>query len=417
MQMLLNTLLARTVKRGHLTVVMRSGRSFVYGDLTGKSVRIRFTSRMWQARVTIYPQLRLGEAYMNEGLVFEEGTIADLLDLIARNFARPPKWIRRSTNLRMWIIRHLKQNAPWRSRRNVAHHYDLDARLYDLFLDSDLQYSCGYFRSPRMSLEAAQAAKKKHITAKLYIKPGQRVLDIGSGWGGLALDIAEKEDVEVVGITLSSEQLAAASSRARERKLDHKVRFCQKDYREVSERYDRIVSVGMFEHVGRDHWDTFFRKCFELLHHDGVLLLHTIGRLDGPGESNPWVIRYIFPGGHLPSLSDLSRSVERSGFITADIEVLRLHYAHTLRHWRRRFLSNTAKLRELYDEKFIRMWEFYLASFESSFRYQGLAVLQIQLIKHHGALPITREYVYDQKHEGKDNYKNERTLGAGLRKA
>ena len=280
-----------------------------------------------------------------------------------------------------------------RARANVHHHYDLDERLYRLFLDEDLQYSCAYFPHEGMSLDEAQLAKKRHIAAKLALRPGQHVLDIGSGWGGLALSLAGWAGVRVTGVTLSGEQQKVASERAARAGLGGDATFLLKDYRELSQRFDRIVSVGMFEHVGIGHYDEFFRTCAGLLAEDGVMLLHSIGRFDGPGATNPWINKYIFPGGYIPALSEVIPAVERAGLIIADIEILRLHYAKTLRAWRERFLARREEAAAIYDERFCRMWEFYLAASELAFRNQDMMVFQMQLVKDQTVLPLTRGYM------------------------
>ena len=280
-----------------------------------------------------------------------------------------------------------------RSKRNVAHHYDLSDRLYDLFLDADRQYSCAYFADPANSLEQAQGDKKAHIAAKLFLQPGQKVLDIGCGWGGMGLYLNRVADVDVLGITLSEEQLKVARRRAAEAGVADRVRFELIDYRDVTGRFDRIVSVGMFEHVGPQHYRAFFRKCRELLADDGVMLLHTIGRMGGPGVTDAWTAKYIFPGGYNPALSEIVRASERSKLIAADIETLRLHYALTIQHWYDRVAANREAIVALYDERFFRMWQFYLAGALAAFRHGGMANYQIQYIRDRHALPITRDYM------------------------
>jgi cyclopropane-fatty-acyl-phospholipid synthase len=293
-----------------------------------------------------------------------------------------------------FVVRKLQQfNLRPRAKRNVAHHYDLDGRLYALFLDSDRQYSCAYFENDDDALDDAQLAKKRHIAAKLLIERGQQVLDIGSGWGGLALYLAEICGARVTGITLSQEQLAAARGRANERALGDSVQFRLQDYRDVSGRYDRIVSVGMFEHVGVQFYDAYFGKIAEVLTEDGIALLHSIGRSGRPFYTNPWVAKYVFPGGYIPALSEVLPAIERAGLLVTDIEILRLHYAETLKAWRERFLAHRADVERLYDPRFVRMWEFYLASSEMAFREQNMMVFQIQLTKRQGVVPITRNYI------------------------
>ena len=280
----------------------------------------------------------------------------------------------------------------------MAHHYDLSGTLYDLFLDRDRQYSCAYFADPDDSLDAAQKNKKRHIAAKLLLAPGARVLDIGSGWGGLALYLSEVSGAHVTGVTLSNEQVTVAQQRAEAAGLAEKVHFDLSDYREVRERLERIVSVGMFEHVGVGHYREFFATVRDLLTEEGVALLHSIGRADGPGATNPWVHKYIFPGGYVPALSEVLPAVEQAGLVVTDIEILRLHYAETLRAWRRNFNANRASIGEIYDERFCRMWEFYLASSEAAFRYGSLMVFQLQFAKRQDAVPLTRDYIADWEH-------------------
>jgi len=327
--------------------------------------------------------------------VVEQGSIADflLLAMSQDRSGKPPFWARPQWLLR-YLWRRLAQfNPRGRSRHNVAHHYDLDQRLYALFLDADRQYSCAYFEHPEQSLDDAQLAKKRHIAAKLLPRMNHRVLDIGSGWGGLALYLAEMCGARVTGVTLSDEQFALARNRADEKGLAGRIEFRLQDYRDIAEQFDRIVSVGMFEHVGVNHFDAFFGKCAELLSDDGVMLLHSIGRSEGPGVTNPWIAKYIFPGGYIPALSEVLPAVERAGLLVTDIEVLRLHYAETLRHWRERFLAHRDDLEKIYDGRFIRMWEFYLAASEMTFREQGMMVFQLQLTRRQGIVPITRDYI------------------------
>jgi cyclopropane-fatty-acyl-phospholipid synthase len=324
-----------------------------------------------------------------------EGSIYDLLSTVLSNLMerRLPRWTQ-GLDLARFMTRRLAQyNPARRARLNASHHYDIDGTIYDLFLDSDRQYSCAYFSDKATSLEEAQVAKKRHIAAKLALSEGQRVLDIGSGWGGLGLYLAKTTGSQVDGITLSTEQLKIAEERARRQGLAASVRFQLRDYRALEGTYDRIVSVGMFEHVGVNHYGTFFRKVRSLLAEDGVALLHFIGRSDQPTITNPFIAKYIFPGGYIPALSEVMPAIERSGLIATDIEVLRLHYAETLRNWRQRFLSNLEEAKKVKGERFCRMWEFYLAGSECAFRYQNLVVFQIQLARRVDALPWVRDYI------------------------
>lgn len=392
---LLERFLRQLVRTGTLTVIDATGRSFVFGDGGPPNVTVRLTSRALYWKLVVNPELYAGEAYMDGTLVVEAGSIYDFLDLTGRNLSNFPNWpVRRAIFGLQLLLRRIHQfNPVSRARANVAHHYDLSGRLYELFLDRDRQYSCAYFEKDEDDLETAQEKKKRHIAAKLLLAKGQRVLDIGSGWGGLALSLARAFKVEVTGTTLSEEQWKAAKARAEEAALSNRVRFRLRDYRELTGRYDRIVSVGMFEHVGIGHYDTFFRKVRELLTDDGVALLHTIGRTDGPGVTSPWVRKYIFPGGYIPALSEIMSSVERSGLVTTDVEVLRLHYAKTLRAWRDNFMAQWDTVAEMYDERFCRMWEFYLAGSEMAFRHMGLVVFQLQLAGRQDAVPLTRDYI------------------------
>jgi cyclopropane-fatty-acyl-phospholipid synthase len=342
------------------------------------------------------PDLALGEAYMEGGLTFELGDIAQLLEIVGRNVLLH----RRGHGPVMRVLAHALSlaaqiNDRRASRRNVTHHYDLSYDLYIRFLDADMQYSCGYFLRPDMTLDEAQKAKKIHIAEKLRIEPGMRVLDIGCGWGGLGLELARTYGAEVTGVTLSSEQLAVAQARAKADGLEHRARFSLTDYRDVEGPFDRIVSVGMFEHVGAPNYLRYFETIHRLLAEDGAALVHTIGRRTPPGITQPWIAKYIFPGGYIPSLSEVAGPIEQSELWITDVEVQRLHYAETLRHWRLRFMAQRDEIARLYDERFCRMWEFYLALSEIGFRYTGLMILQFQLAKTVDALPITRDYMLD----------------------
>ena len=395
MERLLQAGLTRFIHNGNLCVAVGDEKPLTFGDGTGTPVVVHFPNRRSVLRLLLNPELRLGEAYMRGDLVLKKGTIADLLSILMSQgqhgeipfFAQPQALFR-------YGRRRLDQfNLRGRSRRNVAHHYDLDARLYSLFLDADRQYSCAYFETPEQTLDDAQLAKKRHLAAKLLIENGQRTLDIGCGWGGLALYLAEYCGANVTGITLSEEQLKLAQGRAVERQLTDSVEFRLQDYRDLRERFDRIVSVGMFEHVGVNHYRRFFEQCARLLTDDGVMVLHAIGRAEGPNATNPWIEKYIFPGGYIPALSEVLPAIERAGLLVADIEILRLHYAETLKAWRTRFMARAEEARRLYDDRFVRMWEFYLAASEMAFRHQGMMVFQIQLAKRIDAVPITRDYI------------------------
>jgi cyclopropane-fatty-acyl-phospholipid synthase len=385
--------LKKFVRAGNLRITTASGATYTLGDGTGAPLALRFTTRTAERGVILDPELKLGESYMDGALILEQGTIADVLAVLQSPAAEPPLWARPRQLLRYLHRRLAQLNWRRRARRNVAHHYDLDDRLYSLFLDADRQYSCAYFESPDQSLDDAQLAKRRHLAAKLLTQAGQRVLDIGCGWGGLALYLAENCGARVTGITLSEHQLAAARVRAAEKGLAATADFRLQDYREVTGRFDRIVSVGMFEHVGVGYYDEFFRKCRAALADDGVMLLHSIGRSEGPSVTNPWIGKYIFPGGYIPALSEVLPAVERAGLMVTDVEILRLHYAETLKAWRQRFLAHRDEVERIYDRRFVRMWEFYLAASEMAFREQGLMVLQMQLTKRQGVVPMTRDYI------------------------
>jgi len=398
-----------------MTFTTAGGEQFTCGDGTGPHVYVRFLTVDAQRMVLRNPELALGEVYMDGSFVVENGSIADALAILMDQPEVLPRWAK----LRWWLRylgRHIKQfNPRGRARNNIAHHYDLDGRLYSLFLDSDKQYSCAYFEKPNMTLDDAQLAKKRHIGAKLLIRPGDRILDIGSGWGGLGLYLAETTDAQMTGVTLSTEQLQVSNARAAEKNLTPSAKFLLEDYRDISGPFERIVSVGMFEHVGVDFYDIYFKRCAELLTDDGVMLLHSIGRSEGPDVTNPWIAKYIFPGGYIPALSEVIPAVERAGLLICDIEILRLHYAETLKAWRERFMARREEAVQLYDERFARMWEFYLASSEMSFRKQNLMNFQIQLTKRQGVVPMTRDYIAreEAKLKGREPGKRPRLQIAG----
>lgn len=386
--MLLQNLINSIFREGQIVVVAPDGRAYGANGARREDcplvVRIANNKTAW--RIIRHPELAVGEAYMDGGFVVERGSIYDFLALATRNGknVKPRGW------------RDMKHRNPRKaSRRNVAHHYDLSGELYRLFLDADRQYSCAYFARPDMSLEEAQDAKKRHIAAKLLLAPGQRVLDIGSGWGGLGITLAEEYGADVSGVTLSTEQLSEARARAAKKGLNARVRFDLRDYRDVQGVFDRIVSVGMFEHVGAAQYQVFFDTIYERLAKDGVAVLHTIGNVHGPGRNNPWIEKYIFPGGIVPALSQIAEAAERSGLMVTDVEILRLHYAETLKAWRERFEAHWDEVRSLYDERFCRMWEFYLAGAEAAFREGDLVVFQVQLAKDRDAVPLTRDYITD----------------------
>ena len=389
-------MLSGVIRTGRLTIIDAGGNRHVLEGGPGPSATIRLSDPSLHWKLVLRPRLYVPEAYMDGTLTIEEGSLYDFLELLVSNDTAHPNELMRLGRAAAQLVRRMYQlNPVWRARRNVAHHYDLSDQLYELFLDRDRQYSCAYFRAPEDDLDTAQENKKRHIGAKLLLSPGQKVLDIGSGWGGLALYLAGECDVDVTGLTLSEEQLKVAQRRAAAAGLADRVRFRLRDYREETGTYDRIVSVGMFEHVGLNHYPAFFAKLKALLAPDGVALLHSIGRMDGPGMTNPWLRKYIFPGGYSPALSEVVPVVERARLWIADIEILRLHYAQTLRQWRRRFEQNRDRIRALYDERFCRMWETYLVGSELAFRHAGHLVFQMQLAKSIDAVPLTRDYMFD----------------------
>src|SRR5580693_4128560 len=387
--------LRRLVRRGRLEVATADDAIETFGDGLGPLLGVKLVDRAAEQRLMLNPALALGELYMDGRLVVTKGGLYDLLELGARNLAElEGQPLGKALSKARKAFRGLQQrNNRRRAKHNIASHYDLDQRLYNLFLDSDRQYSCAYFEYPGQSLDDAQTAKKRHLAAKLLPKDGGTALDIGCGFGGLGLYLAGVAGARVTGVTLSEEQFAVATERARQTGLADRVEFRLQDYRDVPEKFDRIVSVGMFEHVGVGFYDAFFRRCHTLLDDDGVMLLHSIGRSEGPNITNPWIAKYIFPGGYIPALSEVLPAVERAGLLVTDIEILRLHYAHTLRAWRERFLAHRETVERLYDGRFVRMWEFYLAASEMAFAKQNMMVMQLQLTKRQGTVPITRDYI------------------------
>ncbi|PYE88520.1 SAM-dependent methyltransferase [Phyllobacterium leguminum] len=396
MNALLNTVLTHLIRRGDLTVTDANGVKHRFGDKTGDPVRIKFKTRRAERNVAINPALKLAEAYMAGDIDFTKGDMYALLQLVFENAgpngAQEP-WIRAIDSARRAGRRLQQINTIGLASSHVRHHYDLSGDLYRLFLDPDLQYSCAYFETPDTTLAEAQLAKKRHIAAKLLVEPGQKLLDIGCGWGGLGLYLAKYLQADVTGVTLSEEQHAVANRRAAEEGLSAEARFNLQDYRTLKDPFDRIVSVGMFEHVGVNHFAEYFQQTARLLKPDGVFLLHAIGRSDGPGATNPFIRRYIFPGGYIPALSEVLPHIERAGLVVTDIEILRLHYADTLKAWREAFMANRDIAKSIYDERFCRMWEFYLAASESAFRWQNMMVFQIQIAHRQDAVPLTRNYI------------------------
>ena len=395
--MLLASALLRFIRIGRLNLIDAAGETHVFEGSPGPSASVRVHDPSLHWKFLLSPRFYVPDAYMNGGLTIEEGSLYDFLDILTLNEEGSPGGrLMRLGDIAGRVLRSIHQYNPvHRARRNVEHHYDLSDQLYELFLDRDRQYSCAYFQSPEDDLDTAQANKKRHVAAKLLLRPGQKVLDIGSGWGGLALYLASECGAEVTGLTLSQEQLKVAQRRAAVAGLSDRVHFHLRDYREERGEYDRIVSVGMFEHVGVNQYGVFFDKLNALLKPDGVALLHSIGRMDGPGTTNPWIRKYIFPGGYCPALSEVVPIAERRRLWITDIEVLRLHYAETLRAWRVRFEHNREQIRTLYDERFCRMWEMYLVGAEVSFRRGGSLVFQMQLAKAVDSVPLTRDYMGD----------------------
>jgi len=403
---LLAHMLTRFVQNGTLRVFDANGKLHVFDGTPEPVVTLRLSDKALHHKLFFNPELYAGEAYMDGTLTFEDCTVYDFLRLFSMNRVSLGAHPLQGALRRAWkLFRTVQQYNPVRTAKtNVAHHYDLSGDLYKLFLDEDRQYSCAYFLDETDSLEQAQENKKRHIAAKLLIKPGQKILDIGSGWGGMALYLASLADVQVTGVTLSKEQYDVATRRAEALGLAGRVRFELRDYREIEGRFDRIVSIGMFEHVGVGHYDSFFTKIHTLLAEDGVALLHAIGHRSPPGTTSPWIRKYIFPGGYAPALSEVFAAVERQYLWATDVEILRLHYADTLRAWRRRFDANRAKIAALYDERFCRMWEFYLVSAELTFRHGSGFVFQMQLTRQPDAAPLTRGYIGEatdayQRHE------------------
>lgn len=391
---MLRRYLERVIRQGRLKVTLDGGRVFEVGEPAAegvKTVAVRLKGRLTPMRILINPDLAFGEAYQSGRLTMEAGGLVDLLDLVGRNLDERPNWPFQRLASRLAIGRQPRGRRA--AARNAAHHYDLPESFYRTFLDRDLQYSCAYFRTGEETLDEAQAAKKRHIASKLMLGRALRVLDIGCGWGGLALFLAQSAPgVRVTGVTLSREQLGVARERALRTGLSDRVRFELCDYRDLRGAYDRIVSVGMLEHVGPDHYDAYFRAVRDHLSPGGAALIHTIGRRGG-GGANPWIAKHIFPGGYIPSLEEIAAAASRASLWITDVEVLRLHYARTLRLWLERFLAQRADLAQIYDETFLRTWEFYLASCEMAFRYGNLAVFQVQLAADVDALPIVRDYM------------------------
>ena len=395
--MSLVSFLNNLIKYDGFELVDANSKKYVIGNpIREKPIVLKLLDQKLMQKLLINPDLYFGEAYMNGSLVIENGTITEFLDLAFRNIGRG------DINFYGTVIKKIKGtfryltsfNKILKSKENVAHHYDISEKLYDLFLDKNRQYSCAYFKNDNDTLEEAQKNKMHHIIKKLNIKPNQKVLDIGSGWGTLALEIAKETNASVTGITLSENQFEYSKNKAKEMNLSNQVEFKLIDYRQLNEKFDKVVSVGMFEHVGRKFYRTYFNTVSKLLNEKGIALIHTIGSTMPPRDPQPWIPKYIFPGGYTPSLSEAVKPIEDSGLIISDIEVLRLHYAHTLRHWKERFLSKKDAVLDMFDEKFFRMWEFYLASCEMAFKWGDQVVFQFKLTKDNASVPNTRDYIY-----------------------
>ncbi|HVX35803.1 MAG TPA: cyclopropane-fatty-acyl-phospholipid synthase family protein [Hyphomicrobium sp.] len=395
MIVVLRYILRKFITRGSLTVELPDGLCLTAGNGVGSPLKVRLTDRRAVRELLLRPEMAVGELFTDGRLQVSGCSIYDILALLCCNLkdAIPPVIGHAQRTVRSFLGRFKPRNSEWLAKSNVHRHYDIDDRIYSMFLDSDRQYSCAYFEHQSETLEEAQLAKKRHIVAKLLVPPGASVLDIGSGWGGLAFYLSQMSGADVTGLTLSSEQLKVSKNRANGKGLSAQVHFRLQDYRTINDRFDRVVSVGMFEHVGPRDYGTFFQVMTRSLKSNGIALLHFIGRLDGKGPMNPWFVKYIFPGSYLPALSEVMPAIEESGLVTTDIEILRLHYADTLAAWRSRFLIHRSDAAAILGERFCRMWEFYLASAETGFRYGGLAVFQIQLAKQIAQVPRTRAYI------------------------
>ena len=389
--------LRKLIKDDGFEFLDANNKSYIIGKpKKEKPIKLKILDKSLHWKLLINPDLYLGEGYMNGSIVIENGSLTEFLDIALKNVGRDPT--NGITNILARfrrVYRYITNfNLIGKSKENVAHHYDISEKFYDLFLDEKRQYSCAYFKNEDDTLEVAQNNKIDHIIKKLNLKPNQKVLDIGCGWGTLAIDIAKKTQCEVVGITLSENQLEYSKQKAKEMNLENQVEFRLSDYRQLNEKFDRVVSVGMFEHVGRKFYKTYFNKVFDFLNEDGVALIHTIGSINPPRGPQPWITKYIFPGGYTPSLSEVALPIEKSGLIVSDLEVLRTHYQHTLRNWKDRFMSKKDEVLEMFDEKFFRMWEFYLVGCEMAFKWSDQVVFQFQLTKKLKATPITRDYIY-----------------------
>ena len=388
--------LDKVFTRGGFILTDANQKDYIIGNPNNNPIKIKILDSKLHYKLLFHPDLYFGEAYTDGTIIIENGTLTDFLDLALMNIGRREfNFFSHFLNKVRGSYRYLTNfNFIKKSKMNVSHHYDISDNLYDLFLDPKRQYSCGYFKNENDTLEAAQNNKIQHVIKKLNIKPNQKVLDIGCGWGSLAIDIARTTQCNVTGISLSENQIRYCSKRAKELNLENQLTFKLMDYRELKEKFDRIVSIGMFEHVGRKFYNKFFNQVENLLEDDGVSLIHTIGSVNPPRNPHPWITKYIFPGGYTPSLSEATKSIEKAGLIVTDIEVLKLHYAHTLRFWKENCLRNKDKIVQMFDERFFRMWEFYLTGCEMSFKWGDQVVYQFQLAKNYTSTPVTRDYIY-----------------------
>tara|TARA_B100000989_G_scaffold244454_1_gene191526 strand:+ start:717 stop:1907 length:1191 start_codon:yes stop_codon:yes gene_type:complete len=393
----LNQFLQSLIKDDGFILIDANENEFLIGKpLKNPPIKLKLLDKSLHTKLLLLPDLYFGEAYVDGSAVIENGSLTDFLEIAMKNIRRGP------TNNYATIIKKLMGiynyvtnfNFVKRSKINAAYHYDISEKLYDLFLDKNRQYSCAYFKNENETIEQAQENKMKHVIKKLHLKPNLKVLDIGSGWGTLALEIAKQSECEVLGITLSKNQLEYSQKKAKELNLENQVRFKLIDYRQLTEKFDRVISVGMLEHVGKKFYNKYFKSVSNFLNDDGVALIHTIGSVMTPRDPHPWISKYIFPGGYTPSLSELARPIENSDLIISDMEVLRMHYSHTLRNWKKRFIGKKEDILEMFDEKFFRMWEFYLAGCEMAFKWGDQVVFQFQLSKKLLSTPNTRDYIY-----------------------
>ncbi|WP_415320675.1 cyclopropane-fatty-acyl-phospholipid synthase family protein [Candidatus Pelagibacter sp. Uisw_092] len=395
--MQLTRFLNNTFKNDGFILIDADSKKYIIGSPKKKRpIILKILNKKLHYKLLLRPDLYFGEAYTNGDILIEDGTLTNFLDIVLMNIGRGEiNFFSKLINKLSGSYRYLTNfNFIKKSKMNVAHHYDLSDELYDLFLDPKKQYSCAYFKNENDTLEEAQNNKIQHIIKKLNIQPNQKILDIGCGWGSLAIDIAKSTNCEVTGITLSKNQYAYCVKKAKELNMENQVRYRLIDYRELDEKFDRIVSVGMFEHVGRKFYKKFFKQIKELLTDSGISLIHTIGSVNPPRDPHPWVTKYIFPGGYTPSLSEVTTPVEKAGLIVSDIEVLKLHYSYTLKHWKENCIKNKAQIIEMFDERFFRMWEFYLTGCEIAFKWGDQVVYQLQLTKSYTSTPITRDYIY-----------------------